>query len=89
MIFARKIYKIPEFYMIFARKMPEFYIIISRKMFFFRILGGHVPPLPCRPYATPMSWDKDELVRFWGQKVKGQGHIIAAEASSTRRCRRV
>ena len=34
-------------------------------------------------------WDKDELVRFWGQNVKGQGHIIAAEASSTRRCRRV
>jgi len=28
MIFARKIYKIPEFY-IFARKMPEFYIIIA------------------------------------------------------------
>ena len=20
------------------------------------------------------SWDKDELVRFWGQTVKGQGH---------------
>jgi len=28
MIFARKIYKIPEFYMIFARKMPEFYIML-------------------------------------------------------------
>jgi len=39
MIFARKIYKIPEFYMIFARKMPEFYIIIARKIFS-RILGG-------------------------------------------------
>ena len=33
MIFARKIYKIPEFYMIFARKMPEFYVIIARKIF--------------------------------------------------------
>ena len=32
MIFARKIYKIPEFYMIFARKMPEFYVIIARKI---------------------------------------------------------
>jgi len=32
-IFARKIYKIPEFYMIFARKMPEFYVIIARKIF--------------------------------------------------------
>jgi len=34
MIFARKIKKIPEFYMIFARKMPKFYIIIARKIFF-------------------------------------------------------
>jgi len=34
MIFARIIYKIPEFYMIFARKMPEFYKIIARKIFF-------------------------------------------------------
>jgi len=33
MIFARKLYKIPEFYMIFGRKMPEFYIIIARKIF--------------------------------------------------------
>jgi len=38
MIFARKIYKIPEFYMIFARKMPEFYVIIARKI---------SPPAPC------------------------------------------
>jgi len=52
MIFARKIYKIPEFYMIFARKMPEFYVVIARKIFFARILGGHVPPLP--PSPTPM-----------------------------------
>jgi len=34
MIFARKIYKISEFHMIFARKMPEFYVIIVRKYFF-------------------------------------------------------
>ena len=33
MIFARKIYKIPEFYIIFSRKMPEFYII-ARKIIF-------------------------------------------------------
>ena len=26
--------KIPEFYIIFARKMPKFYIIIARKIFF-------------------------------------------------------
>jgi len=34
MIFARKIYRIPEFHMIFARKMPEFYVTIARKIFF-------------------------------------------------------
>ena len=34
MIFARKIYKIHEFYMIFAQKMSEFYTIIARKIFF-------------------------------------------------------
>jgi len=33
MTFARKINKIPEFYMIFARKMPEFFIIITQKIF--------------------------------------------------------
>jgi len=26
---------------------------------------------------------QDELIRFWGQKVGGQGYIIAAETSST------
>jgi len=45
MIFARTINKIPEFYVIFARKMPKFFIIIARKIFFpnFR---GHVPSDP-------------------------------------------
>jgi len=39
MIFARKINKIPESYMICARKTPEFYIIIALSIFFpiFRI----------------------------------------------------
>ena len=42
MIIAGKMIKIPEFYMIFARKMPEFYIIITRKIFFpeFFFFGG-------------------------------------------------
>jgi len=39
MIFARKVNKIFEFHMIFARKMPEFYVIIARKIFF-RIFFG-------------------------------------------------
>jgi len=51
MIFARKIDKIPEFYIIFARKMAEFYTIIARK-YFFPNFGGHVPP--CLPSPTPM-----------------------------------
>ena len=46
MIFARKISKIPEFYMTFARKMLEFYLIIAQK-YFPRILGG-MCPLPYR-----------------------------------------
>ena len=38
--------------MIFARKMPEFYIIIARKKNIFpQILGGHVPPLPPVSYV--------------------------------------
>jgi len=34
-------------------------------------------------------WDKDELITFWGQKVKGQGHIIVTEAYRTRDCHSV
>jgi len=40
-------------------------------------------------FVTGASQDRDELIRFWGQKVKVQGHTIAAEAHSTRRYRRV
>jgi len=49
--FARKVNKIPEFYMIIARKMAEFYITIARKICFSRILGGHMPSLPPISYA--------------------------------------
>jgi len=40
-------------------------------------------------FVTSASRGIDELIRFWGQKVKVQGHIIAAEAHNTRRYRRV
>jgi len=40
-------------------------------------------------FVTGASRDRDELIRFWGQKVKVQGYAIAAEAHSTRRYRRV
>ena len=53
-IFARKINKIPKFYMIFAGKMPKFYIIIARKIFFSRIWGGGRASRP--PSPTPMKF---------------------------------
>jgi len=40
-------------------------------------------------FVTGASWDTDDPITFWGQKVKVQGHTIAAEAHSTRRYRRV
>jgi len=47
--FARKINKIPDFYMIYARKinkMPEFYMIFARKIFFSGISPHHPSPTP-------------------------------------------
>jgi len=38
--------------------------------------------------VTGASWDTDDLITFLGQKVKVQGHTIAAEAHTTRRYRR-
>jgi len=40
-------------------------------------------------FVTGAPWDTDDLIAFLGQKVKVQGHTIAAEAHSTRRYRRV
>ena len=40
-------------------------------------------------FVTGASRDRDELIRFWSQKVEVQGHAIPAEAHSTRRYRRV
>jgi len=40
-------------------------------------------------FVTGASRDRDDLITFLGQKVKVQGHTIAAEAHSTRRYRRV
>ena len=40
-------------------------------------------------FVTGASWDTDDLITFLGQKVKVQGHTIAAEARSTRRYRQV
>jgi len=50
MIFARKIYKIPELYD-FCPKMPGFYIMIARKIFSFPNFRGHAPPPPPVSYA--------------------------------------
>jgi len=35
-------------------------------------------------FVTGASWNTDDLITFLGQKVKVQGHTIAAEAHSTR-----
>jgi len=40
-------------------------------------------------FVTGASGDADDLITFLGQKVKVQGHTIAAEAHSTRRSRRL
>ena len=40
-------------------------------------------------FVTGASWDTDDLSTFLDQKVKVQGHTIAAEAHNTRRYRRV
>ena len=34
-------------------------------------------------FVTGASWDTDDLITFLGQRVKVQGHTIAAEAHST------
>jgi len=36
-----------------------------------------------RTFVVGASWNIYEPIRFWGQKVKSQGHVIAAAASST------
>jgi len=43
----------------------------------------------CQTFVTGASRDTDDLITFLDQKVKVQGHTIAAEAHSTRRYRRV
>ena len=40
-------------------------------------------------FVTGASWVTDDLITFLGQKVKVQGHTIAAEVHSTLRYRRV
>jgi len=46
MIFARIINKIPQCYVIFARKMPEFYIKIARIFFPNLGEGARAPSAP-------------------------------------------
>jgi len=53
MIFDRKINKIPELYMIFARKMPEFYTIISQKNIFPEFLWAPTPMLNTLSLCPP------------------------------------
>ena len=70
-IFSRKINKIPEFYIIFARKIPEFFLIIARK-YLSRILWGHVPPLlPRLLYAYECETNRrlwSSSCRLWARR---------------------
>ena len=34
-------------------------------------------------FVSSASWDKDELIRFWGQKVKCQGHSMTKNAKNS------
>ena len=43
------------------------------------ICGGRVPVSPrdlrlCQIYKLGVVGDKDEMITFWGKKVKGKGH---------------
>jgi len=72
MILAWKINKIPEFYMIFARKMPEFYIIIARKIFSPDFFGGWgegtcLPVPTCSPPPISYAYDSDHLTLLHNQ----------------------
>ena len=55
MVFAPKINKIPEFYMIFARNMPEIYTIIARKIYFPELCFFWEARAPLPPSPTPMT----------------------------------
>jgi len=59
MMFDRKINKIPELYITFARKIPKFYMIIDRKNIFSRFFsgaGGTCPLLHPVSYACASHW---------------------------------
>ena len=65
-----KIIKMPEFYMILARKInkiPEFYIIIAQKIFqIFFLGGGGVPPTPSpSPPPFPTPHEETLWLLFW------------------------
>ena len=54
--YLRKIYKIPECYMTFARKMPGFYTIIARKNIFPK-WGARAP--------SPVSYTYADVILFF------------------------
>ena len=62
MIFARKINKIPEFYMRFAGKMLEFYTIMAQKYFSpFFFGGGRAPTPPPVSYAYASQFFEEKV----------------------------
>ena len=65
-----KINKIPEFYIIFARKMPELYIIVASKKYFPNFWeGARARTCPHPPSPTPMVrvllYNQDRVHMSW------------------------
>ena len=67
MIFARKINRIAEFHMIFARKMQEFHVIIAGKNMFFLFFWGGGVPCPRLLYAYVGLWTQSLSLSMDGQ----------------------
>ena len=61
----------------------------ASQIFMFPLYLQYVLIDVCQTFVTGASWDTDDLITFWGQKVKVQGHTIVAEPHSTRRYCRV
>ena len=56
-----KVNKMPEFYVIHARKInkiPEFYTIIARKIFFPIFFGGGASPTPMHAAAQILNVER-------------------------------
>jgi len=81
---ARKINKMPEYYIIFARKIPEFFIIIVRKKrYFFLNFGAHVPLPP-----SPTFMFERRQRGWWRHKIRQTIPRVGSRSQGRREHRR-